>query len=655
MNTSQVPNHFLNMLCLFATIVIVGFCYWARMGLPIYVSGFNYISLFALAATIFCLPDFICDYYPSENKWYRTGEFYTVILLLVLAAIGIMVSKCSTLLGYIIVAIGMTLAFREFFILHLKKYKLYFLAGTVFMVFMIFLFYSHEFHSVLFPEKIILGLAHIDILFYSALSNMASTLGYASTGLDGSPYMHYHWGSNAMVGGLKNWTGLSTIMFYNVAYPAIFLPLFFKSLFNFLNRLFSDQGHGSVSILFAFTFLFVLYSFKIAALSGPVAVNSESFCIAMIFIYLFASNLLVYNSGCRVGNKSFLWYSLLIILLIFFLKISSGAVVFSGMAYLYLRKSGSVKSIILVSLVGIMIGSVMYLFIFPVDRLTYSLSTLKRLHNIWFLSGSFIIYLSGSLIAMGVLLKNNSIHEWRELKTIFKSEKYLDLEVLFVLTTTGLLAGIFTSNNRADVFYFCAPQLYISIPYLIFFSQQYFENFAASFKAKGVFLFLLIALSIISTPEIGGSLTEIIQIKKHLDILTTQEQEFNGFIHELFRLDKEIDKKSICIYIPSTEKWYYESQSYRPFGSPMVVPAISGIALIGGIPDNILSSDFNYYSYYYYKIAGKSQVESIDEAKEHAFQKGYKKLIEYKFRDGKLLKQIFDLRRTEDFALSSRR
>jgi hypothetical protein len=77
----------------------------------------------------------------------------------------------------------------------------------------------------------------------------------------------------------------------------------------------------------------------------------------------------------------------------------------------------------------------------------------------------------------------------------------------------------------------------------------------------------------------------------------------------------------------------------------MVTPAIAGIALVGGVPDTVYSSNIVYYNYYYYWKERQFPVRNTDEARIRAIQKGYSKLIEYQWKDGKLEKKTFNLTR----------
>jgi hypothetical protein len=637
-------NNSLNTLFILSSALILILCFWSRTGTYAFISTINYISLFALAATILSLPDFLCHYFPSKDKWYRSSEFYTFFLIILLGAAGTMLSVYSFWLGIIILPIGISLAFWELYHFSRSKYWLTLIPGLAVMGYVILLFYTRTIHSTLYPEQIILGKAFIDILFHSSMSNMFSTLGWVSTGLDGSPFVHYHFGSHILFAGLKNWADLNTVMFYIIAYPAIFIPLFFKSLFCFINRLFIYKGTNSFNLLFAISFIAVIYSATLANFNFAQPFISESMTLSLIFSFLYAVVLLSYIPKPGKNENLFFFFSLVALVLISSTKISTGFVCFIGTCYLYLRKYNSFKKRMLLFIGIILTASYIYLFIVPFDILTSSPSLFRRIFNLWS-SESFIISLAGAFIAIVVLMKYNSLETWIEIKSVIKSREYLDLEVLLIMTVSSFTGATVASAHPYDVNFFISVQLFFSIPFLIYYCQRYFNTFTASKRIKTLFLISLILLSFVSRPAVFKMFTEATEVKNNMLRLSQQQKEFQGFLIELFKLEKEPEKETICVYIPDTEQWYYESQSTTPLGSPMVVPAITGIALIGGIPDNIYASNYNYYSLYYYKINGLSQVKNISEAKERAAKKGYSKLIEYQYIEGNLIKQEFELKK----------
>jgi hypothetical protein len=76
----------------------------------------------------------------------------------------------------------------------------------------------------LFVESLCLGKAHIDTLFHVTMSNMLRSYGVASTGLDGLPFVPYHFGSHWLFAAVSNLLHVRVIDFYNRGYPVVFVP-----------------------------------------------------------------------------------------------------------------------------------------------------------------------------------------------------------------------------------------------------------------------------------------------------------------------------------------------------------------------------------------------------------------------------------------------
>ncbi|HEV8001239.1 MAG TPA: hypothetical protein VGP63_15235, partial [Planctomycetaceae bacterium] len=82
----------------------------------------------------------------------------------------------------------------------------------------------------LFVESLCLGNAHIDTLFHVTMSNMLRSYGVASTGLDGLPFVPYHFGSHWLFAAVSNLLHVRVIDFYNRGYPVVFVPFGMFSL-----------------------------------------------------------------------------------------------------------------------------------------------------------------------------------------------------------------------------------------------------------------------------------------------------------------------------------------------------------------------------------------------------------------------------------------
>lgn len=82
----------------------------------------------------------------------------------------------------------------------------------------------------LFVEDLCFGRAPIDTLFHASICNMLRSYDVSSTGLDGLPYLPYHFGSHWIFARLCNLLNVRVIDFYNRGYPVIFIPFGVLSL-----------------------------------------------------------------------------------------------------------------------------------------------------------------------------------------------------------------------------------------------------------------------------------------------------------------------------------------------------------------------------------------------------------------------------------------
>ena len=65
-----------------------------------------------------------------------------------------------------------------------------------------------------YPESIINGTAHVDILFHSAITNMIRTYGIPSTGIDGLVKIFYHYGSHWIFAQFCKIINIGALKFY---------------------------------------------------------------------------------------------------------------------------------------------------------------------------------------------------------------------------------------------------------------------------------------------------------------------------------------------------------------------------------------------------------------------------------------------------------
>ena len=90
-------------------------------------------------------------------------------------------------------------------------------------------------------------------------------------------------------------------------------------------------------------------------------------------------------------------------------------------------------------------------------------------------------------------------------------------------------------------------------------------------------------------------------------------------------------KQKACLWIPPTNRVYWEMQHYREYGAPFVATSLSGISLINGRP----TEEFSRYTYYQYPM-DETYDAGLEAVKQKATKKGFSLLIEVR-EDGELV------------------
>ncbi|MGL1862873.1 MAG: hypothetical protein OCC46_10165 [Pseudodesulfovibrio sp.] len=200
-----------------------------RLGLP---SGISPLPTLGLSLLLIHLPALMELVPNSYSKWYLSREILLLLTISALVFIGIhtperesSIKNIVPIFGYILFLIQ---CLRWLKGKHISLFPLF--AILTLAAWAAAVTWGGNYSSPVFFEKLALGLAGRDTLLYSAIGNMFQIHGIPSTGLDGVPYFPYHFGSVIIISSLGKLLGISTLDFYNVGYPIVFVPALFYSL-----------------------------------------------------------------------------------------------------------------------------------------------------------------------------------------------------------------------------------------------------------------------------------------------------------------------------------------------------------------------------------------------------------------------------------------
>jgi hypothetical protein len=140
------------------------------------------------------------------------------------------------------------------------------------------------YNNPLADERLLVNHGHIDALFHSSISNMMRTYGRPSTGLDGVPYIAYHYGSHWLVAALAPVCAQGMFEFYNCGTAILFIPLMFAGLIllaGVIREIVRDPNVSDYALPGGFLFWFVI----IAGLIGPFPKKGDMMRVSLMEIY----------------------------------------------------------------------------------------------------------------------------------------------------------------------------------------------------------------------------------------------------------------------------------------------------------------------------------------------------------------------------------
>ncbi|QHT68833.1 hypothetical protein GXP67_20355 [Rhodocytophaga rosea] len=646
-----------------------------RSGYEISYSDLNNVS--GISLFILLLPAII-NFIDIARLGKHRSQTIGFSALATLAAIAFIIF-CSFLIpfiGYwflsIVAIIGHVFLAIALFLLVTNSRPAQWLFVIIFAVLLLLWLYGRvysSYHSPLFFENLSLGLGHMDTLFNASIMQMIKTYGIPSTGLNGTPYLPYHWGSNWLFARFSVFLNTSAITTYNLVYPALFLCLYFKasiSLSYDVARQLSGNIHKSMGpgIKFWLFFLVANIGFMPSAFLQNWAVweswiESESYAISLWFVFLTLSVILfVYNA--TIVNRSLQTKALLLLIpvlipLIGLLKVSVLVVVLSGLVYIFIRM-GLFRNISYLLIMLATLGLSYYMvkltasdFIGEQDNFypfhfmrTYILSSWRGLF--------YYVHYFWAIIYIIFRLKQANAFTYKSLQTAFHTNSLLDVEALIVIALVGFIPGTLLRIGGGSAYYFTDVQARLAIPLVLSFVlinsipslgkqadtfslTNYLKRYALVIP---MILFLLLtnifskfedAVNINlanrinhvssyagskgylqnATPDIIAFISgnksaikdKLIDLRNVPFIGIQENPRYLLYknLAELDKLDRE-DKQNKMIYVPRTSTWFWTESFSNPITTPFIIPALTGIKSVGGLPATF---DFNFILAYGYQ------------------------------------------------------
>ncbi len=619
-----------------------------------------------------------------EKSWYSSDAAISLLGLLLVILIGFLIPSFSmiafapfVLLGFLFFAINLI----DYFSSNTTKNNLIFcFYAILFSILMVFIHSSNQGSTPpLVFEDLVTEHKPGDTLFHCAIAQMIKTYGIPSTGLDGVPYAPYHFGSHFIFAQISKLINLNIFTFYRLGFITIFIPFLFNCILSFIVDLRKYFGYPMENWNLKTDYKFwVILGVPFVGFLPIRILNrlytkewilvSESYALGTSLLFI-AASLLIYffekfkseRGSLKSSDLAFFILALpLLVGIMGLVKQSHSFLFIVILAYLFFR-SGLHKNKILVfsSLIILTVSFLVYnlvthrysgvfklVFFDQIKRFVIADKINQPFFWITLIPGFYLVHFFWSWLYIALRLLEENIKKIADFKVAFKKRRTIDIEILFLLCLIGALPGILLKVRGGVTIYFSDLQRWVAVSFLLsrFYSFPLFYMKLETTRIKKVILFSLLfvaGVSFLSNIVISGKNTveRYITVRNSLSNLSLDKNQKYKMYKTLVELDKIPlrDKRRTLLFIPKSNRLYWDS--LNPYTIPLIGPALTGIAMVDGLSEVPISSEFplHQWAYYIYKVHSNSQslAESTpDKVYSKVLEKGFSKLIVIEYKNG---------------------
>ena len=452
----------------------------ATVGLSLFQIGFPYAGRSLAEATD----------RPLEH-WYGSYPFLWLVGIVLSGILGWLTPRVGLNPMPLLALVGVTaflLAFVRWLRLRGALRSVVFLAGfALFGVWAAGVVWGRLYKSPIFLEMLIAdGKVHHDGLSLAALAGMLRTYGVASMGVDGLPYLPYHWGSAWLFAQWVNLTETTVLSFYQLGYAVTVIPFFFGALLAFAVELRRARNGAEAFLRHPLTWgVFLVGCIGFLPLAGLDAMGvwtsnyliSESYAIAIPCALMVAATAFIFHRSRRTAGGDFArlgplegFFALIFlpvaIVVLGYLKISVMILGYVVVLYLILRIRVYHRPLYFIGAailtIGVIIAYVQVSLpahregIAPFDFLTGYVS------RPWW-PFFVLVHLLWVWIYAVVRIRQAGLQTLGDIGQAIRAKQIVDVEAVVVLGLVGLLPGLALHIDGGSAFYFSDVQRWLAL------------------------------------------------------------------------------------------------------------------------------------------------------------------------------------------------
>lgn len=552
-----------------------------------------------------------------------------------------------------------------------------------------------------------LGTDKVDTLFHIAIGQMIKTYGVPTTGLDGIPFMNYHFGSHFLFAQLSNLLNLPVIVIYQLGFPVIIAPLLFRTFLSFVLDLKQhykvEATSKKINIAFWVIFLAIFIGFYTSFLGGNkwaeyapagtgltlLMIASESYTLSLVIMLSIFSALINYwNHKTKlkpIHELTFLYFILpLSVVLSGFVKISTMLVICGLLGFFFLRLKLFKDRRFIISIIILVVTSLGIFTLVFETRENHGGFSWLYFYRYWHIP-LFLFIISHyvwTYIFIALYAIREKLHR-RPLRQLSFSNKLLPIESLLVVCLAGFLPTIFLRIQNYDSLYLTELQMYMAGALVLLYVPFYINR---TYSRKAVLLLTVLCFCVFvvfffntkvywrnlwkdtvrvheelfHNGHFKGNIVRslVIKAENRYDSIYSHDRVLS-FLLQLKELDDLPirEKRTSLVYVDFRKLFTHPDYHWKLHchNIAFIVPALSGIAMIDGIDVTYFElcpdcCEFIGLSYHYYpKWKSREQIDqlaNLGDLMNRVKEKGFENLFFYN-----LEKHSFERKNVNDFSL----
>ncbi|HVO33758.1 MAG TPA: hypothetical protein VMU17_07570 [Elusimicrobiota bacterium] len=501
--------------------------------------------------------------------------------------------------------------------------------------------WDHAYSDPLLLERIVTGRLPTDFVFFADLASMVKTFHRICTGVDGIHSFPYHIGSYWLLASWSALLKLDAVRVHSLAFPVIFVPLFVQTLMSLASaagRISNGDGaetSGGPKIWFLMLGLTVgLLPSSLAHLNsaGESLFTSPSYAGGLILSFLVMGILLeALWPRTALSKMESIAPALLVCGLAAMVgatKISLFPPVIAAVIYLSWRSRALRRSTIywmfgITIVTGLVLIPYISAHVFARWEL---LACLDGIEPSWRPLFPLLTFYGFWMLLWSACLSGPA-RSWDDVRRLAGERKLLDVEWITLFTLVSVLPALVADMTHFTAYYFLNAPYWFAVACLLARSPRVFALARRSLRqivtehdltAVGVWVLLVLPLAAcVCVKTIQRIETEVdseLALRTHIQQISNLGSRYGwGYIEmgqpdadqslirgpqrildrtQRYRLVQFLlglnsisaaEKRRTRLYIPRTNDYFW-SMSSDPDETPLIAPALSGFAMIDGLP-----------------------------------------------------------------------